>query len=221
MTVQQRFAVIPTHNRPEYLANCVAAIEPQVEMIFIIDNACNPPVRMGLQVPCVIIREPGQPPNLSHLWNIGLEAAASYAGLAGYDEWDVAVLNDDALPQPDWMANVCAGIRGTTALAGCQMPGMGTQVVYGPDVHPGTNTRVTGWAFVLRGESRVRFDEQFVWWCGDDDISAYARENGGLVVVPGPEVPNLLANSTTVGENLAQSAIDMQRYVDKHGRRPW
>lgn len=220
MTVEHRFAVIPTHNRPEHLANCVEAIHPQVEMTFIIDNASDPPVGGHHLAPCVIIRHPEQPPNLSRLWNIGLDAVEAYAKLTALDHWDVAILNDDAIPYEGWMESVCAGIRGTTAFAGCTF-NVPAAVVYDHNTYPSISTRVTGWAFVVRGETGVRFDEQFEWWCGDDDISQYARDNGGLVMVPGPEVPNLLANTTTVGENLAQSAIDMQRYVDKHGRRPW
>jgi hypothetical protein len=220
MTVEHRFAVIPTHDRHEMLDNCMEAIGPQVERIFVIDNASNPPVR-GRRQAAVIIRDSQQPPNLSRLWNIGLAAVSLYARVMQYEEWDVAILNDDALPYEGWMESVCAGIRSGTALAGCTMPGVPAPITYDHNAYPGVSNRVTGWAFVLRGESGIRFDEQFEWWCGDDDISEYARCNGGLVVVPGPEVPNLLANSTTVGANLAQSAIDMQRYVDKHGRRPW
>lgn len=219
MDIKHRFAVITTHNRPEYLQNCVDAIRPQVNQIVIVDNASDPPAAV---VDSTIIKYAPQPPNLSAMWNLGLKAVQAYAvDIYDLTEWDVAVLNDDTVPYPDWMERVCTGIRSTTAVAGCTMPGLGGQVVYGPGVAPGTNTRVTGWAFVLRGESGARFDEQFQWWCGDDDISEYARQNGGLVMVPGAEVPNLLANSTTVGANLAQSAIDMQRFVDKHGRRPW
>jgi hypothetical protein len=202
----------------------VEAIRPQVNQIFIIDNASNPPV----DVPdTFIIKDPQQPPNLSALWNLGLDAIEAYivysddGGYEEYDHWDVAILNDDALPYPGWMEQVCDAMRNTTAIAGCTMSNVPSPIVYGPDTGPAISTRVTGWAFVLRGEGGVRFDEDFVWWCGDDDISEYARKNGGLVVVPGPEVPNLLANSTTVGANLAQSAMDMQHYVDKHGRRPW
>jgi len=218
MSTRHRFAVIPTHNRPEHLRTCIEAIRPQVNQIFVIDNASDPPV----DVPDVfIIRNPQQPPNLSALWNLGLEAVEIYAQSGGYDHWDVAILNDDAVPYIDWMERVCTAMRSGTAIAGCTISGVPSPILYGPGTYPGTNTRVTGWAFVLRGEGGIRFDEQFVWWCGDDDISEYARQNGGLVVVPGPEVPNLLANSTTVGANLAQSAVDMQRYVDKHGRRPW
>jgi len=169
----------------------------------------------------VVIRNNQQPPNLSKLWNLGLAAVERYAAACEIAEWDVAILNDDAIPYPDWMDRVCAGIRSTTAIAGCTIPTVPRQILLGPEAKFGIGTRVTGWAFVVRGEEFYRFDETLVWWCGDDDLSAYARNNGGLVMVPGAEVPNTLANSTTVGANLAQSAVDMQTFVNKHGRRPW
>lgn len=213
-----KFAVIPTHNRPNELNICIEAIRPQVEMVFVIDNASEPPVNTKN---ATVIRFPEQPPNLSRIWNIGLTAAEMYAQELGVDTWDTAILNDDAIPYPGWMALVCDGIRSTTALAGCTMPGLGAQVVWGPETGPGIGTRVTGWAFVLRGEAFLRFDERLQWWAGDDDISMVARKNGGLVMVPGAEVPNTLANTSTAGELLVQSAKDMQTFVDKWGQRPW
>ena len=216
--VLARFAVVPTHNRPAELAKCLQAIGPQVERVFVIDNASFPPVEVKGHV---VIRDLQQPPNLSRLWNLGLAAVERYAAACELDEWDVAILNDDAIPYADWMDRVCAGIRSTSAIAGCTIPTVPKQLLLGPEAKFGIGTRVTGWAFVIRGEACYRFDEQFVWWCGDDDLSAYARNNGGLVMVPGSEVPNTLANTSTVGANLTQSAIDMQTFVDKYGRRPW
>jgi hypothetical protein len=83
-------------------------------------------------------------------------------------------------------------------------------------------TRLAGWAFILRGEwEGARLDEQFRWWCGDDDISLRARQGGGLVHVGGLHVPNEHADQSTTGVLAGQTALDMQAFVDKHGRRPW
>ena len=82
-------------------------------------------------------------------------------------------------------------------------------------------TRLTGWAFVLRGEAGLRLDERFRWWCGEDDVSMRARRAGGLVHVGGYPVPNTGANSSTVGVLAEQAAKDMQTFVDKWGVRPW
>jgi GT2 family glycosyltransferase len=193
-------------------------LQDQVDMIIVIDNASDPWVS---NVNALIYRDPQQPPNLSRLWNLGLTLAAGSAMAFRAETWDVAILNDDAEPYPGWMDKVCAPLREQGAAASCVMP-VGQLLIHGPGTAPGIGTRVSGWAFALKGEQGFRFDEQFQWWCGDDDLSMWAREEGGgLAIVPGPEVPNSLANGGTTGELLAQTAIDMQRFVDKHGKRPW
>jgi glycosyltransferase involved in cell wall biosynthesis len=211
----ERIAVIPTHNRPAELRVCVDAIINQVDFVIVIDNASDPPVSSDL--PVAIIRDPQQPPNLSRLWNLGLSAAQAWGGPP--DAWDVAILNDDAIPYPGWMDLVCASLR-EGAAAACVMPHGSTRVL-GPSDPPGVGNRVSGWAFALRGELRPRFDETFQWWCGDDDISMWAKQNGGLAIIHGNEVPNTQANGWTSGELLARTALDMQAFVDKHGMRPW
>lgn len=212
-----RIAVIPTHNRPQELGVAVTAIGPQVDTVIVIDNASDPPVN---GVEAIVIRDPEQPPNLSRLWNIGLDAAAAWA--KGHDEWDVAILNDDTIAYPDWMDKVSRGLRETTAAAAyTSNPYMNRIVIHGPHSGWGTGTRVHGWAFAMRGETTFRFDERFRWWAGDDDASVWFRNNGGIAAVPGDEVLNTLANSSTAGELMVQAAKDMQTFVDKWGRRPW
>lgn len=211
-----RIAVIPTHNRPAELQRCVDAIRPQVDHIVVIDNASDPVVAVE---DVHVVHDDEQPPNLSRLWNRGLKYAQYYA--QGAPTWDVAILNDDAIPWPGWFEYVSSHMRQTTAVAACV-----SQFTHGPAFYDSSApftiaTRVTGWAFILRGEAGLRFDERFRWWCGDDDISAQARHNGGLLILPGQWVENTLANTTTTGVLAEQSARDMQAFVDKWGCRPW
>jgi hypothetical protein len=44
---------------------------------------------------------------------------------------------------------------------------------------------MTGWAFMLRGEIGLRFDEQFEWWYSDSDMEKQVRAAGKLVVSVG------------------------------------
>lgn len=37
---------------------------------------------------------------------------------------------------------------------------------------------IGGWAFMLRTSLRVECDEQFEWWCGDDDLFRQVEEKG-------------------------------------------
>lgn len=215
-----KYAVIATRNRPDELQRCIDAIQHQVDMLMVIDNGSDP-IAAPVGIHCVIQRCSMQPPNLSMMWNIGLRYFDQVARTRRHDEWDVAILNDDAIPPPGWFIVVADAMRKYDGYAACSGGTGNDPVVYGPEAPAAVYTRVQGWAFILRGESELRADEGFPWWCGDDDLSMQARLKGGLVVVPGIDVPNTLANSTTVGPLLEQSALDMQRFVDKWGVRPW
>lgn len=224
-----RYAVIPTHNRPDELARAIEALAPQCDVIMVIDNASTPPVdscRYAMSgVIVAFVRDDEQPPNLSRLWNRGLDFCASRAGMDGALAWDVAIVNDDAVPPPEWYGVVSRAMRDLGGSAACSDPhGLirpGEAVAYRANAAANVFTRVAGWAFILRGEVGLRFDESLRWWCGDDDMSMQARRAGGLVHVGGHPVPNTGANSSTVGVLAEQAAKDMQTFVDKWGVRPW
>ena len=220
-----RFAVIPTRNRPDELARCVASIMSQVDTIIIVNNS-DQRLIVDLQDHAQVITRQvlDQPPNLSRLWNIGRHEARYIARNANIAAWDVAYVNDDAIIPPGWFDAVSNAMRANFPAEAASSSSYVQQVrLFHMDNGDGPSqaTRVTGWAFMLRGESGLRFDERFVWWCGDDDISRQAMGNGGVVAVPGFPVENTLANTTTTGVLLEQSARDMQYFVDKWGVRPW
>lgn len=225
-----RIAVVPTHDRPEELARAIAALAPQCHLIIVIDNASTPPANP--LVPGSIlhfVRDPEQPPNLSRLWNVGLDEAARLAVawdlLDGSGTYDVAIVNDDAIPPPGWFDAVSTAMRERGAAAGSSAPfDDGTRrdaVLHVDDQPPGVHNRLTGWAFVLRGEHGARFDERLRWWAQDDLMSLHARQSGGLVHVCGVPVVNTKANTSTVGALAEQAAKDMQTFVDITGVRPW
>jgi len=222
-----RIAVIATHDRPVELDRAVAALAPQCSLVIVIDNASDPPA-MPMVPGAVIhmVRDDEQPPNLSRLWNLGLNEAARIAETWDLvDEsgaYDVAIVNDDAIPPPGWFEAVSTTMRKNGAAAGSSHPFDHPGVtLHREDAPCAIETRLTGWAFVLRGEAGLRLDERFRWWCGEDDVSMRARRAGGLVHVGGYPVPNTGANSSTVGVLAEQAAKDMQTFVDKWGVRPW
>lgn len=216
-----RLAVIPTHDRPEVLQRCLNAIAPQVNEIIIIDNntilgqvdAC-PEVS---ECETIVIPALMQPPNLSKLWNIGLDIAERFAGPQERD-WYVAVLNDDAIVPPGWFEAVVKGMARTGAVAGCSGPQAATHRVAEP---VNLYTRMTGWAFILKGNEGLRADERFEYWFGDDDLGWQAAERGGMTMVQGFQVENLFPNGSMTPELHARTALDAQAFVDKWGRRPW
>lgn len=243
-----RSAVIATHNRRAELYRCVEALAPQCSHILIIDNATDPPLGhdeqdavrlLGCADPamCVVdvIRDPEQPPNLSRLWNLGIDRVAHRwrtfcLTLGVAPRWDVAVVNDDATVPPGWFDALSREMRRFDEVkAACSCPPFDELPpsafrAYGPTAPMGVHSRLTGWAFVLRGEwEGARFDERFRWWCGDDDISLRARLAGGLVQVGGFPVPNEHADQSTYDNPFlsAQTAVDMAVFVEKWGKRPW
>lgn len=227
-----RIAVVATHNRPAELRRLLNALAPQCHAVFVVDNASTPPVPPmdvwsdgAHQLRVHLIRDEEQPPNLSRLWNVGLDAAREYVRGGDYIGHDVAVLNDDAVPPPGWWDAVSGAMRTHSAAAASacpfdSLPPGGIRMHFSDAPHSVT-TRLAGWAFMLRGELGLRADERLRWWYSDDLLSAQARGLGGVVHVGGVPVPNTGANSSTVGVLAEQAGKDRQTFVEITGRQPW
>lgn len=225
-----RVAVCATHNRPAELARLLDAIAPQCDAVVVVDNASDPPVRVlplfGERMRVHVIRDEEQPPNLSRLWNVGLDAARDYVRGGDYIGHDVAVLNDDAVPPPGWWDAVSGAMRLHGADAACSDPfdtlSPGAVRVWHADAPMSVTTRLAGWAMMLRGEwPGARFDERLRWWFSDDLLSLHARQAGGLVHVGGYPVLNTGANSSTRGALAEQAGRDRRTFVDITRRQPW
>lgn len=244
------YAVIPTHNRHDDLAELLASIPASVEVL-VIDNASTPPVmpewhtppkdglgvvqQLGPSGVVSVIRDEEQPPNLSRLWNIGLDwAERRYrAGcklpveFSQGDDWAVAILNDDVVLPPGFlelMAHELLVHDVDIAFPG----GIGEQCYVNTNApFPGVGLRLTGWCFVVRGSSGLRADESLRWWCGDDDLQAQAVVNGRGTVRVGMfahQAKGLLhkhPDESTTGVLREQTNVDMSTFIEKWGQRPW
>jgi GT2 family glycosyltransferase len=217
-----RYAIIPTHNRPQQLAALVGSLGPQVDHILVLDNASQPPVdwsklaAAALPATVEVLRDPQQPPHLYRFWNVLFDAVAEHAKASGYEAWDVAVLNDDAIVPSGWF-DVCSTV----------MRGHDTAVI----AHTGTvpvhrhelldaypyprEKRMCPWAFVIRGEAGLRADESMAWWFGDDDLCRQAIDAGGVIAVPGPLVINANAVESTTGALAEQAEQDRKTFEAK------
>lgn len=219
------YAIILTHNRPEMLQRCVAAIAPQVDRVIVLDNASDPPMtemfqRTDWPENTEFYVEPMQPPNLAKLWNMLFHYISVEEEYSEHEAWDIAVLCDDAIAPPDWFATVRDGMRAHNAAAACTHP---LYPIFSPIVKTEPDAdlfnRMCGWAFMLAGEKHLRADVNMHWWYVDDDLSNQARLNGGLVILPGPQVPNELPNGWTNAkpELSAQAGRDRAEFHDKWG----
>lgn len=206
-----------THNRPELLKECVDAVASQVDAVCVIDNASDPPATARSEI---LVRVPDQPPNLSHLWNIGIDVASEHG--AEY----IAFLCDDAIVPDGWFAAVVGAMRLTGAAVGCSHPGntwyyTNLKTEHDHDVM----NRMPGWAFVLDASKGIRADERLHWWYCDTAIDWIARHRGGMVMVGGYPVPNMRPNdfTNTRPELAARAGLDGQLFAQLYGggRTPW
>jgi len=221
-----RYAVVPTHNRPERLAALVTALAPQVDHIVVLDNASDPPVdwsvlaAAALPATAEVLRDPEQPPHLSRFWNVLFDAVAKHASAAGHEMWDVAVFNDDAIVPSGWF-DVCSTVlRGHETAV---VAHTGTVPVHRQDLvatvdYP-REKRMCPWAFLVRGETGLRADESMRWWYFDDDFNRQAIDAGGVMAVPGPLVINANAVESTTGVLAEQAELDRKTFEAKWADR--
>lgn len=217
-----RAAVVPTRDRHDMLDDCINSVIDQVDRIIVLDNLSDPPIdpdpwhgKVG------VAYVPLDPPNISTLWNLGLDLVGSTPPT---DEWDVAVLNSDVVVPPGWIETLSAAMRSTTAVLAYPDQHGGQQQILHTRAEPiDLRQRITGYAFMLRGEHRLRFDEDLAWWFGDDSADWTAREQGGALLVPGIPVEHRAPNVSTHErpELLEQTGRDRETFQQKWGRTPW
>jgi hypothetical protein len=219
------YAVVLTHDRPELAIPLIQSLITDGVRPIVVDNGDVPipelPGSWSIHVPM-------QPPNISALWNLGLDVAADIASVTHTPQYDIAVLNDDLIVPP-----------GSIQQLGLSMRAYGTDAAF-PDVHGGVVPQATVWrssaycpinlfhrmagfCFVLRGEARVRADEQFQFWYGDDDLDWRLRAGNGTVQVPlRDEIKHLRPNESAARPELAKIAgEDRERFYAKYSQYPW
>lgn len=225
MSGPYRAAVVPTRDRHDLLTECVGSVVDQVDRVIIIDNLSDPPVDVEQWHGKVgVVRLPLDPPNISTFWNTGLALADASAHAAGATAWDIAVLNSDVVVPPGWVHTLSTAMRSTTAvLAYPDQHGGRRQILHTKAGPVDLRTRITGFAYMLRGEAGLRLDESMQWWASDDDIDWRARERGGALLVPGIPVEHRCPNGSMYErpELERQAARDMKTFAAKWGRTPW
>lgn len=220
-----RAAVIPTRDRHDLVADCINSVVDQVDIVLVVDNGSNPPIDPEPwhgAVTCV--SAPIDPPNISTLWNIGIALADTHATRAHTGQWDVAVLNSDVVVPPDWIDSLSRAMRATTAvLAYPDQHGGRRQILHTKAGPIDLRQRITGYAYLLRGEATLRLDESMAWWYSDDSLDWEAREKGGALLVPGLQVEHRCPNGSMYERPELHQQADRDRatFAAKWGRTPW
>lgn len=222
MSGLHRAAVIPTRNRHEMLADCINSVVDQVDRVIVIDNGSDPQVDPDpWQGKVGVLYVALDPPNISMFWNIGLSVAAQASPT---DEWDVAVLNDDVVVPPGWVDTLSVRMRATSAvLAYPDQAGGRAEILHTVPGPVPLGQRITGYAFMLRGELDLRADESMAWWFSDDSLDWEARQRGGSLLVPGIPVqhraPDVQTNARP--ELVEQTRRDRETFINRWGKAPW
>ncbi|MFF0055696.1 glycosyltransferase family 2 protein [Streptomyces microflavus] len=202
----------------------------QVDAVYIIDNGSVPPIDpeqwpMGegnTFVGSALVDL--DPPNISLLWNIGLELAEHSRQFTGRERCDVVVLNSDVIVPSGWVDALSEAMRSTTAILAYPDQFGGQQQILHTKAEPvDLRQRITGYAYMLRGEAGLQLDESMAWWASDDDLDWRAREAGGALLVPGIPVQHLRPNGSMQErpELEAQAGRDMETFRAKWGKTPW
>lgn len=180
------YAVIPTGNRPsEYKAVYDWCIKQGVEPVTVATSPAAAEYGEG-----IVLHDNSL--NISRWWNLGLDYA--YRNKAEH----IIVLNDDVTIPDDWLRHIVdaldSGYVGASGRRG--------------------DDKITGYAFGLNGQQRIRADEKLVWWYGDDDIQRQCEQAGGFICLPHLHVDNAYANSS-YERMLQQIHLDRDYYHRK------
>lgn len=223
------WAVIPSKNRMKTLVPLVEQLLADNVKVVIIDNGYEQEELRQLPASASLYMQwmHEDPPNISKLWNAGLDWVAEMnAPLGAENEYFVAVLNDDIIVPPEFVQRLAVFME--TQDAAAAYPDQHDYFIGQPGCLKHTTaetlsmfTRLCGYAFALRGSLNLRADETLKWWYGDDDLFWRANLQGGSVLVGGLKVEHLSPNSTTVGKLAEQAGLDRQTFIDKWGRAPW
>lgn len=225
MSALFRAAVIPTRNRHDMLADCINSVVDQVDRIIIIDNLSSPPIDPEpWHGKVAVVSLPIDPPNISTLWNVGIALADAAAHQHAAPGWDIAVLNSDVTVPTGWIETLSTAMRSTTAVLAYPDQHGGTRQILHTKAEPiDLRQRITGYAYMLRGETGLRLDESMAWWYSDDDLCWRAREAGGGLLVPGIPVEHRCPNGSMYErpELQEQAGRDRTTFEAKWGRTPW
>ncbi len=216
-----RYCVIPTANRPQVAKQCIDAIAPQVDTVYVVDNGDNEPLILDDHSNVYVIEydKQGQVPNLSLFWNIALDVIKMDAKRMDSELWDVAILNDDAIVPEGWFDAVSWAMREHECAAASSCGG--AMAVYRDPGPVPIMTRMYGPAFIVAGEKGLRGDERLKWYYTDDYMDWESRKLGGMVIIPGHIVNHLHPNAQVTGAIQEQISRDATLFHEIYGQMPW
>jgi len=176
-TAVPTYVVVASKDRGEMLANLRAHLAVQAAGLFVFDNGYDTP-------PVGSIEAHGWP--LHRMWNTGLDMAEKAAEGGPYN---VLVINDDVEVPAGFCAQLAAGLRSDDdnwiAYPNWRNHSLRPGETLATSTDAKSGQTMSGWAFMLRGETGLRFDERYQWWYGDTDLERRVRAAGKHTVCVG------------------------------------
>lgn len=220
MTHTPTWAVVPSEGR-DSLRDCLTSLRGQVDGIVVVANG----KLSGSEVDGadVTTPDPGPDRNISRWWNLGIDHLSELARSNGTEQWNVLIVNDDVVVPPGTVATLASRMRAYRATMAYPNQSDGNEILWTRATQVNLHHRITGYAFMIAGESGLRADENLVWWFGDDDLDWRAREMNGALLVPGCAVEHKTPNGYTVAnmDLQIQTGIDRATFAEKWGKTPW
>lgn len=172
----RRFVVIPTRFNRPTLAPLIEACQQVATVVVVHTEPGHAPVRGT-----VTVRD-HQSLSIQHWWNAGLDRCHG----------PTLILNDDIHATPTDLEALFDALD--TA-----------DVVYVAGHRVGHRTPLTGWCYGIHPD-RIRPDEAFQWWAGDDDLYLRAVDAGMNVVAV--DLPGIVhKRGEAAFENPAHAAM--------------
>lgn len=160
-------------------------------------------------------------------WNAGLDAAEGWARAQGHRRWNVAILNNDLEVGDGFLGRLAEGLRRSddfwVSYPDVHGAGLADGDVVATSSDKLAGQTLSGFAFMVRGEARLRFDEQFEWWYGDSDLERQVRAaDKQVVTVGGCKVRHLepMRSTASSPDRLAMARRDEARFAEKWGVDP-
>lgn len=187
----------------------------------VVSNGLDAPTQMELPEATVLPYTSSEY-NMPKWWNVGLDWASAQAQGQPYE---VFIFNADTVADKNTVTRLAEVLRekdlAATGPDRCNSLPKGFTLVE-TRLNPLDNLvfRMTGFAFVLKGELELRADPKFRHWYLDDDIEWQARCQGGVGMVGGCYVDHPPYGNPLSPELSQWATEDREKFKIKWGKYP-
>jgi hypothetical protein len=191
--------------------------------VVVVANGEEPPLSHEIPAARVIQYPSTGDFNLSAWWNYGIDYVRTHAE----GQYEIFVFNADCYTTPRDVEKLAKALRQyDLSVVGPDQCQIAQQPVHIEDrLQPvyDKRYRLTGYAFMIAGESEIRCDENIRFYYNDDDVEWQGRSRKGVGLVQGVRVQHPPAGnlSRTMGPLLQQYAREDRNYFrNKWGAFP-